>query len=212
MPLQLIHDYRRFEDTTFLRIADKYLPAHTALHVRRLQSSTATPPRERHIYHVAYWPSDRHNVLHMSRVIYHSINGKHDKSWAPPLVFQVYNGMTTSPIINTFPIHSSKHTYYSYSATVTTRWCSLNDDDGEKEDGLRRITAKYSKYVLHTGGRQAATSPPQPPFSSPNNYSGYHIENNEMGEACSQQEGENMCLQHFCGQTLGTEITWKTQT
>jgi len=33
----------------FLRIADKYLPAHTALHVRRLQSSAATPPRERHI-------------------------------------------------------------------------------------------------------------------------------------------------------------------
>jgi hypothetical protein len=45
----LIYDYRLFEDTTFLRIADKYLPAHRALHVRRLESSAATPPRERHI-------------------------------------------------------------------------------------------------------------------------------------------------------------------
>jgi len=84
------------------------------------------------------------------------------------MVFQVCNGMKTSPIINTFPIPSSEYVYYS--ATVTTRWCSLNDDDGEEEDGLRRITAKYSDYVLHTGGRQAAMSPPHPPFSLSNNY------------------------------------------
>jgi hypothetical protein len=84
------------KDTTFLRIADKYLPAHKALHVTRLQifSSNATARTS----HLAYWPSDRRNVLHMRRVIGHSFNRKPDKSWVPPVVFQVCNGMT-SPII-----------------------------------------------------------------------------------------------------------------
>ena len=146
----------------------------------------------------------------MKRVIDHSINRKPDKSWAPPVVFQVCNGMTTSPIINTFPIHSSQYVYYS--ATLTTRWCSLNDDDSDAEDGLRRINAKYSEYLMHTGGRQAAISPPHPPFSSSNNYLGYQTKNNEMGGACSQQEGQKMCLQDICGETWGNETTWKTQT
>jgi hypothetical protein len=135
----------------------------------------------------------------MRRVTDHSINRKPDKSWAPPVVFLVCNGMTTSPIINMFPIHISQYIYYS--ATVTARWCSLNDDDGEEEDGLWRITEKYSEYLTHTGGRQAAMSPPHPPFSSPNNYSGYQTKNNEMGGACSQQEGDKRV---FVGRSEGT--------
>ena len=41
----------------------------------------------------------------------------------------------------------------------------------------------------------------RPPFSSPNNYSGYQTKNNEMGGACSQQEGENSI---FVGRSEGT--------
>ena len=55
-------DYRRFEGTRFLQIAGKYLPAYTALHVRRLESSAAMPPRESHTEHI-YRQSDRQTEL-----------------------------------------------------------------------------------------------------------------------------------------------------
>jgi hypothetical protein len=34
---------------------------------------------------------------------------------------------------------------------------------------------------------------------------------NEMGRACSMYRGVERCLQGFCGETSGKEITWKIQ-
>jgi hypothetical protein len=42
-------------------------------------------------------------------------------------------------------------------------------------------------------------------------YSGDLSEKNEMGGACSINEGEEMCIQAFGGETRGKDVTLKTQ-
>jgi len=49
-------------------------------------------------------------------------------------------------------------------------------------------------------------------YSSPNNYSGRNIPENEMGGTCVSYGGEQRCLQGFGGEILDKETVWKTQT
>jgi len=42
-------------------------------------------------------------------------------------------------------------------------------------------------------------------------YSGYQIEKNVMGGACDTNGKQETCIHISDGETLGKEITWKTQ-